>query len=101
MSHSDSGSGSGILRDSPAGVIFLLFFEVGLGVSLGVGRPKASCRWWIFVFCCDVSLPPDAGRQSSGGIRVCQLRPMADGIDGGRWITGWRKEVFWVWVYFR
>ena len=34
MSHSDSGSGSGILRDSPSGGIFLLFVVNGIGREL-------------------------------------------------------------------
>jgi len=29
---------------------------------------------------------PDA--KVPGGIGVCQLRPMADGVDSGGWVTG-------------
>ena len=74
VSHSDSGSGSGILRDSLRGNISFVFslFDLGCCLGFGFGLTGASCRWWVSSSAAvGLSRRPDAGRQSPGEGGIC------------------------------
>ena len=72
MSHSDSGSGSGILTDSLRGNIsFVLMFGLGVGL-LFLGRPGlVPGGESLSSAAVGLSRRPDARRQSPGEGGVC------------------------------
>ena len=78
VSHSNSGSGSGILRDCPWGVIVLLFVVNGIGrelVFVGTGPRLVANGGSSSSAAVGLSRRPDARRQSPGEGGGYQLRP--------------------------